>query len=130
MRHISLTAILIFFGLFVFAQPSGQSAAEPDVPGGGRISGNIMDDKGQTLESATVALLNAGDSSRVKETVTNKAGHFVFADLPDGKYLVLASSVGFTRQYSQPVEITGKNPRSVPPMVLAGASTSLAAVAV
>ncbi len=89
-----------------------------------------MDDKGLSLEAVTVALLRAGDSVRVKETVTNKAGHFVFSDVPDGKYLILASFVGHGRQYSQPVEISGQNARTLPPIVLAGTSTSLATVSV
>jgi iron complex outermembrane receptor protein len=132
MRHrIVLTAILlIFIGLFAGAQPAVQRAPQPVTLSGGKISGNIIDDKGQSLEAVTVVLLKAEDSSRVKETATNKAGHFVFSGLADGKYLILSSFVGYSRQYSLPVEVTGQNSRSLPPIVLTGTSTSLAAVAV
>jgi hypothetical protein len=101
MRHrITLTALLlIFVGLFTVAQPTAPKAAEPNQLFAGRISGNIIDNKGLFLEAVTVALLNAGDSSRIKETVTNKAGRFAFTELPDGKYLILASSVGYNRLY-------------------------------
>jgi iron complex outermembrane recepter protein len=156
MRHITLTALLLtFFGFFANSQPSAQGAGtqgagaqgggspgatalgagarganDPAAIFGGRISGNVMDDKGQTLEAVTVTLLHAGDSVRVKETVTNKAGHFVFSDVPDGKYLILTSFVGYNRQYSQPVEIAGQNSRTLPPVVMTPAGTSLTAVAV
>ena len=132
MRHrITLTALpLIFIGLLAGAQPTAFKAAGPTVLFAGKISGNIIDDKGQSLEAVTVALLKASDSSRIRETVTNKAGHFAFTELPDGKYLLLASSVGYNRLYSQPVDLAGQSSRILPPMVLTGSSTSLASVAV
>ena len=132
MRHrITLTAfLLIFIGLYTEAQPTAPKATGPAALFAGKISGNIIDDKGLTLEGVTVALLSAADSARIKETVTNKAGHFIFTELPDGKYLILASSVGYNRLYSQPVELSGQSYRTLPPMVLTGSSTSLAAVAV
>jgi iron complex outermembrane receptor protein len=130
-RTITLTAILLTLsGFFANAQPNVRGISEPGSPSGGRISGNIMDDKGQSLEAVTVALLHADDSSRIKETVTNKAGHFAFSEVPDGKYLVLASSVGYSRLFSVPVEVTGQNARVLPPMVLTGSSSNLTAVSV
>ena len=85
MRHrFALTAILfLFFGFFATAQPLVQPSAALAEPTSGKISGNIMDDKGLSLEAVTVALLRAGDSVRIRETVTNKAGRFVFSDVPD-----------------------------------------------
>ncbi len=100
MRHITLTALfLTIFGLFSNAQPAAQGAtpgtnaqgpAAPAVAGqtigdpaslsGGRITGDIIDNKGQALEAVTVTLLRVGDFARVKETVTNKGGHFVLSD--------------------------------------------------
>ena len=132
MRHrITLTVLpLIFIVLFAGAQPTVFKAAGPAALFAGKISGNIIDDKGQSLEAVTVALLKAADSGRIRETVTNKAGHFAFTDLPDGKYLLLASSVGYNRLYSQLVELSGQSSRVLPPMVLTGTSTSLASVAV
>jgi Carboxypeptidase regulatory-like domain len=102
---MTITAfLLIFFGLIAGAQPAPKKASDISAELAGRISGNIMDDKGQSLEAVTVALLNAGDSTRIRETVTNKAGHFVFSDVQTGKYLLLATSVGFNKQYSPLVE--------------------------
>lgn len=145
-HRILLTAVLLTcIAPIVQAQPStrkgsGVSAQLAFLRGNvsdsttelaGRISGDVIDEKGLALEAATVALLYAADSSRFRETVTNKAGHFVFSDVPAGKYLVLASSVGHNRLYSPAIELfAGKGGRSVPPMVLAATSASLATVAV
>src|ERR1700722_10953455 len=132
MRYqIILTALLLIFtGLVAGAQPTILKTTGPAALFGGKISGNIIDDKGQFLEAVTVSLLKATDSSRIRETVTNKRGDFVFTELQDGKYLLLASSVGYNRFYSQQVELSGQSSRILPPMVLTGTSTSLAAVAV
>src|SRR5579863_168287 len=139
MRHLTLTAFfLTLFGLFANAQPGAGGANEPAVRGagdtaalfGGRITGDIIDNKGEALEAVTVTLLHSGDSARIKETVTSKGGHFFFSDVADGKYLIVASFVGYSRQYSPPVEILGQNSRKLPPIVLTAASTSLTAVAV
>lgn len=147
MRHrILLTAVLLaFLAPFVQAQPSPRkgsgdavrqaarqgNGSDSTIELSGRISGDVMDEKGLALEAATVALLRAADSSRFRETVTNKAGHFVFSDVPAGKFLVLASSVGHNRLYSPLIELSaGQGGRSLPPMVLAGTSTNLATVAV
>ena len=126
--------LMVFFltcvGLTGMAQPTPPKTSGTMAESAGRISGNIMDDKGQALEAVTVALLNAADSSRIKETVTNKAGHFGFSDVAVGKYLVLASYVGFDRAYSQPVQLLAGQGRVVPSLVMKSAANSLAAVAV
>lgn len=96
-----------------------------------KVGGTIKDDKGQVPEAVTVTLLSARDSSRVRETVTGKTGHFGFADVPAGKYLVLASSVGYNKLYSLSFEVPGGLvSRTLPPLVLTPASTSLKEVAV
>jgi iron complex outermembrane receptor protein len=96
-----------------------------------KVGGTIKDDKGQVPEAVTVTLLSARDSSRVRETVTGKTGHFGFADVPAGKYLVLASSVGYNKLYSSSFEVPGGLvSRTLPPLVLTPASTSLKEVSV
>ncbi|HLI94379.1 MAG TPA: TonB-dependent receptor, partial [Puia sp.] len=111
-------------------QPTPLRATDLAAESAGRISGNIIDDRGQAMESVTVSLLQAADSGRVRETVTNKAGHFGFSDLPVGKYVIAASFVGYKTVYSQPVDLVVGQGRVVPPLVLVSTSTSLTAVAV
>ena len=84
-----------------------------------KVGGTIKDDKGQFLEAVTVTLLKAADSSRLRVTVTGKTGHFGFAEVPAGKYLILASSVGYNKLYSLSFEVPGGQVvRTLPPLVL------------
>jgi hypothetical protein len=97
----------------------------------GKIDGTIKDEKGQPIEAVTITLLQAKDSSRLKETVTNKTGHFAFDNLPAGKYLVSASSVGYSPIYSRLLELaTGRMAQTLSSLVMTGTSTSLHEVAV
>jgi hypothetical protein len=112
--------------LFTVAGLSSLAQTSPN-----KVSGTIKDDKGQVLEAVTVTLLSARDSSRVRETVTGKTGHFGFSDVPAGKYLVLASSVGYNKLYSLSFEVPGGLvSRTLSPLMLTGTSTSLKEVAV
>ena len=95
-----------------------------------RISGTVADSKGQLLEASTITLLQTKDSSRVKTTVTDKAGHFRFDHVPAGKYLVMASSVGYGVLYSTPFDLAVTGTHNLPPMVLTASGTSLQAFAV
>lgn len=118
-----LTAFLLTLtGLSVVAQaPTGSF----------KIDGTIKDEKGQPLEAVTITLLQAKDSSRLQEVATGKTGHFAFDNLPAGKYLVSASSVGYILTYSQSLEVTtGRPTQSLPPLVMTGSATSLHEVAV
>src|SRR5258707_9934064 len=88
-NHIALlTALVLLISLPAMAQLTG------------KVAGTARDAKGQPLESASITLLNAQDSTKLRVTATNKAGEFSFDHVPAGKYLVQASSVGFTAIYS------------------------------
>ena len=114
-----LTAIfLTIIGLPAFAQADA------------RISGVIGDAKGQPIEAATVILVKAKDSSRIKAVATDKSGHFHFDHIPSGKYLVTASSVGFETSWSPSFELGVTGTRSLAPLTLAASSTNLQAFAV
>jgi len=123
MRHISalVTAFLLTLtGLTTMAQTPA-----------GKIDGTIKDENGQPIEAVTITLLQAEDSSRLKETVTNKTGHFAFDNLPTGKYFVTASSVGYSQLHSRVLELaTGRLAQTLPPLVMTGVTTSLHEVAV
>ena len=117
--YLFLTAILLIFG-------AGSAFAQS----GARVSGSVGDAKGQPLESATISLLHAGDSSQLLSTATDKSGHFRFDHVPTGKYLVAASSVGFRKNYSVAFDLEGSAGRTLPPMVLTPSSGELQAFAV
>jgi iron complex outermembrane recepter protein len=129
-----LTAVLAVANLSVFAQAVPGKVVEA-IPGKaaqikpGKIEGLVKDEKGQPLEAASVTLLSARDSSRVRQTVTDKTGHYEFVRVSAGKYLVSGSSVGFGQVYSASFE-AGKAGSTIPPMVLQAASVSLKEIAV
>lgn len=134
MRRISalLTAfLLVFTGLTAIAQTSAGSNKTQTPAGSNKIEGNIKDENGQPIEAVTVTLLQAKDSSRLKETATSKTGHFTFDNIPAGKYLVAASSVGYSPLDSRVFELaTGRPVQTLPPLVMTGVTTSLQQVAV
>jgi len=81
---------------------------------GGKISGSIKDGGNQKIiDAATISLLKAKDSSLVKAAVTDKDGNFIFDNVKDGKYLLLATSVGHSKTYSNIVEISPANNTAV-----------------
>ncbi len=77
---------------------------------GAKVTGSIKDGGNQKIIDATsVSLLRAKDSSLVKVAVTDKDGNFSFENVKEGKYLILATSVGHTRSYSTTFSISAEN---------------------
>jgi iron complex outermembrane receptor protein len=93
-----LTGILSMFllgsSLYSFAQMSH-----------GKVNGSVIDGNAKTLESASITLLRAKDSSMVKISVADKTGKFVFESISDGKYFVAITAVGHQKGYSEVFEI-------------------------
>jgi len=75
----------------------------------GKVSGIITDESQKPVQSASVSLLRAKDSSLVKIAVTNKEGKYEFENIIEGKFLLLVSSVGFQKKFGQSLEITTEN---------------------
>lgn len=76
----------------------------------GKITGSVIDGSTKTIESATITLLRAKDSSIAKMAVADKTGKFEFENVPEGKYLVSISAVGHEQGFSETVEITSAQP--------------------
>jgi iron complex outermembrane receptor protein len=72
----------------------------------GKISGTVIDGNQKTIESSTITLLRAKDSSVAKIAAADKSGKFEFDKILDGKYLVSVSAVGHQKGYSEVFEIT------------------------
>ncbi len=72
-----------------------------------RISGTVVDGSAKTLESATIALIRAQDSSTVKFAVASKTGQFVFDQVAPGTYMVMVSAVGHIKGFSELIEVNG-----------------------
>ena len=77
---------------------------------GGKISGTIKDGGNQQrIDAASISLLRANDSSLVKAAVTDKDGNFSFENIKEGSYLVLGTSVGHVKVYSNTFTISAAN---------------------
>jgi hypothetical protein len=72
----------------------------------GRVSGTVVDGSAKTIESATITLLRAKDSSMAKMSVADRTGKFVFESINEGKYLVSITAVGHQKGYSEAFEIS------------------------
>lgn len=79
---------------------------------GGVVSGSIKDGGNQKIiDAASVSLLKAKDSVLVKVAITDKAGNFSFENVKDGDYLVLATSVGHSKTFSNSITISAGIPK-------------------
>lgn len=76
----------------------------------GKVSGTVVDGSHKTIESATIALLRAKDSSTVKFTVADRAGEFLFENIKEGSYLVSVTAVGHQKGFSEKVQLTDTHP--------------------
>lgn len=99
MKHVLILMILTTMIFFGFAQIKNS-----------RVSGSVIDGNQKTIESATIALLRAKDSSTVKFAVAGKTGNFVFENIPEGKYIVVITAVGHQKGFSESFEVSDNNP--------------------
>ena len=96
-RH---TLILCFFlALFGIFSTSAQRS----------VQGKIIDSiRVEAIESATIRLLNAKDSTFLTGALSDANGQFMLSKIKDGKYILQIRFLGF-EPHTQPIEIAGKN---------------------
>lgn len=115
----TLTAmVLLTLSIFSYAQTKSA------------LSGRVADASKVGIASASVTVLRAKDSSVVKLTVTDKEGRFEFASLPDGRFFVNISAVGYAGYYSAPFDVSGAASKDLETVILNVQSKDLKAVAV
>ncbi len=96
-----------------------------------KVSGQVTDGDQKVIESATITLLKAKDSSVVKMSAAGKGGVFMFEGINEGKYLVSISAVGHKKAFSDVFEInSANNAISLKTISLLPVSKDLAAVTV
>ncbi len=101
-----LTLVFLIASKFLFAQI---------LPG--VLTGKVTDGGDQKIiDAATVSLLKGTDSSLIKISLTDKEGNFSFDGLSDGKYYLMATSIGHLKVYSPLIKI--KNGETVSAGVL------------
>ncbi|SHK49490.1 outer membrane beta-barrel protein [Hymenobacter psychrotolerans] len=123
LRRPAFLAIAFLAG----AQLTQKAAAQAT----GTVSGVVQDAAGKPLEFATLTLHRATDSVVVKSEFSNEQGIYRLGPVVAGRYLVLASQVGFVRRWSEPVEVAGSEEVQLPVLKLpASVSTQLKEVTV
>src|SRR4026209_539103 len=98
-KILTLLTIALSFSIIGFAQIKN-----------GRVSGTVIDGNTKTIESATITLLCAKDSSVAKMSVADKSGNYAFEAVGQGKYLVSISAVGHQKGYSEMFEVAPGTP--------------------
>lgn len=91
----------------------------------GAISGKIMDQQNKPIHGATVSLLKIKDSSVVKFTATDKNGDYEFVINKAGTYLISASSIGFSKTFSNSFELVGNIPVTMSSLVMNASAKDL-----
>ena len=76
----------------------------------GKIIGTVQDGSSKTIESASITLLQARDSSVVKIAVADKSGKYSFEGIQPGQYLVSVTAVGHQKGYSNTFSVTSDKP--------------------
>ncbi|MBZ5856246.1 outer membrane beta-barrel protein [Flavihumibacter profundi] len=97
----------------------------------GIIQGRVTDASKKPAEAITISLLHAKDSSVAKILATDKSGAYRFNEISNGQYLVMASAVGFQKEYSAPVSLDGeKTEVEIPEIQMSTSSKEMGAVTV
>ena len=70
------------------------------------IRGKIQAENSSPADAATIVLLESGDSSVVKSTISNpQNGVFSFNGLQAGSYLLFITKLNYTKTYSGPHQV-------------------------
>lgn len=120
MRRILVFAVLGLTTIFnsAFAQNNNN------------IKGKITDNSGKAIQSVTVSLLKATDSSLVKADVTDATGAFELMVAQTGKYLLNYTIIGFEKTFSPVFEVKNGQGFDAGTITLQAASNKLQDVTV
>src|SRR5690349_13899104 len=99
MKNILILLSLITLSLSSIAQVAN-----------GKLKGTVTDEAQKPVESATVSLLKAKDSSVLRMAATDQGGFYSFENLSGGHYLLLITAVGHVQAYSPVFELNDNNP--------------------
>ncbi|MDN3659161.1 outer membrane beta-barrel protein [Ferruginibacter paludis] len=121
MKVISSFICFLFITTILFAQTTGVT-----------LAGTVTDTKHEAISSATIRLVNAKDSTIIKETLTNDNGKFRLNGISEGAYRLIVTAVG--QMQFVPVLFTVDSSRQdmlLPPVVMVPAkNTDLTGVTV
>jgi len=98
LKVLFITTHLFFISVVTsFAQPTSKQT----------VSGNVIDSiTGKPIEYASVSIVTINEHKMVKGGITNAKGVFTIEDVSKGKYLLMASFVGYST-FQIPINIEG-----------------------
>ncbi len=91
----------------------------------GKVHGRVQDGASKPLEFVTLMLLKAKDSTLAKGAVTDAAGGYAFEGIGEGRYLVAATQMGYTKTYSEPFSLDAGHPSVALPVLIMHEETQL-----
>ncbi|MDB5210457.1 MAG: hypothetical protein JWQ30_1284, partial [Sediminibacterium sp.] len=94
-----------------------------------KVTGSVKDEQGKGLQSATVSLLRAKDSSLAKLAVSDQEGQYELVNVKPGKYFVSIALVGYAKTGSAAFDL-GATDVSVPAFALKQATREMNEVVV
>lgn len=98
MKRLPASSLLLFLlPVAVIAQTTQTSTS---------VRGTIRDATGKPLPFASIALLNASDSSLAKGGLSTETGTYELTGIQAGRYRIAASMVGYKTQKSSVFEVT------------------------
>lgn len=100
------------------------------VTNGQHISGKIIDSTQSPVPFATIALLNAADSSIVKGNIADENGNFIIQPINSGHYLLQITAVGFNPKYTNSILIESTSAVDLSAITLSSQGINLNGVSV
>ncbi len=83
--------IILFIVLFCTAVSLLHAQQQPT----GSLSGTIVDTISHNLTRATISLINAKDTTKVKQMLSDEKGKFTFSNVPFDLYMLRVSYLGY-----------------------------------
>jgi hypothetical protein len=100
-RFLFVSSFLVL--LFAFA---GVMTVQAQSISGGKLTGTIMDDKGETLPGVAVEVTSPALISGKRAAITTARGNYVFLNLPVGRYRLAATMPNFKTAVQENIVIT------------------------
>ncbi len=97
------TTHTIFFTLLIYLLGISNLAAKEV----SKISGKVLDQKGEAVPYANIALINVNGGGLLDGSVSNEAGEFLIETIKTGEVKLVISSIGFKSFESEPFELEG-----------------------
>ncbi len=109
--RIFIPTLAVFYFSAVTAQrPSGppSGGGQTAQVGYGKFSGVVLDENNEPVPYATVSILNTENNEILTGTIAEGDGKWVIKNIPEGKFKVSISFIGYAPITSGPFTVTGK----------------------